>query len=127
MKIAKQLLQALLLYGIFLVGGWLQNTLHIPLSGSIIGLLLLWIALSLKIIHLKWVESGAYLFLSLLPLFFIPATVGVMNFGPFFMGKGIVLIPITIISTFMTLWIASFVSQSIAKHTVKRKEESECN
>lgn len=127
MKIVKQLAQALLLYGFFLAGSWLRNVLHIPLPGSILGLLLVWAALSLNILPLRWIESGAYLFLSVLPLFFIPATVGVMNYGHVFTGKGFLLIPITIISTFITMWVASFVTQSIAKRREKREEESECS
>ncbi|CAM3238591.1 CidA/LrgA family protein [Filibacter tadaridae] len=127
MRFIKQLSQVLILYGFFLVGGWLQSGLHIPLPGSILGLLLLWAALSLKVVSLKWVESGAYLFLSVLPVFFLPATVGVMNYGHVFTGKGFFLIPITIGSTFMTMWIASFVSQAIARRTEKRRAGSKCS
>lgn len=76
MKYIKIVLQVLLLYGLVLVGGWLRNFFHIPLPGSIIGLLLLWAALSLKIIRLQWIEKGSYFLLSFIPLFLLPATVG---------------------------------------------------
>ncbi|WP_317935308.1 CidA/LrgA family protein [Sporosarcina aquimarina] len=127
MTIFIKLIQIAVLYSFYMIGNWLHETLHIPLPGSIIGLLLVLGALSTKILNLKWIESGAYSLLSVLPIFFIPATVAVMNYGHFFSGKGSLLIPITIISTFLTMGVASFVSQSVAKRMDKRKAGSECS
>lgn len=115
-------LQVLILYGIFLLGEFLQRFFELPLPGSIIGLLVLWLALLLKVFPLKWIESGSYFLLSYLPLYFIPATVGVMDYGHVFLGKGFLLIPITIISTFLTLWLSGVTSQYLAK----RKEQVSC-
>ena len=100
MKYVKIVLQIIVLYGFVLMGNWLQDLLHLPLPGSIIGLLVLLAALSLKVFQLEWIESGSYFLLSYLPLYFIPATVGVMNYGHVFAGKGFLLIPITIIARF---------------------------
>jgi holin-like protein len=122
MKFLIIFLQVLILYGIFLLGEFLQRFFDLPLPGSIIGLLVLWLALLLKIFPLKWIESGSYFLLSYLPLYFIPATVGVMEYGHVFLGKGFLLIPITIISTFLTLWLSGVTSQYIAK----RKERVSC-
>ncbi|MCM3757312.1 CidA/LrgA family holin-like protein [Sporosarcina aquimarina] len=127
MNILIRLIQIVFLYGFYVAGSWLHDLLHIPLPGSIIGLLLLWGALSTKLLSLKWIETGGHSLLSVLPIFFIPATVAVMNYGHFFAGKGFLLIPITILSTFITMGIASFVSQRIAKQLDKRKESSKCN
>ncbi|MFS0576901.1 CidA/LrgA family holin-like protein [Sporosarcina sp. 179-K 3D1 HS] len=126
MKLVKYALQIFILFAFFSIGKGLQSVLHIPLPGSILGLLLLWIALMLKLIPLKWVEGGSYLFLSVLPIFFIPATVGVMNFGSFFLSREVVLIPITIITTFLTMWVAGFVGQTIATRMANRKDETQC-
>lgn len=127
MNLFTKLLQIIVLYCFYIVGSWLQESLHIPLPGSIIGLLLMLIALSTNLLSLKWIESGAYSLLSVLPIFFLPATIAVMNYGQFFSGKGILLVPITIISTFLTMGIASYVSQSVAKRIDKRKAGSECS
>ncbi|PID16721.1 hypothetical protein CSV63_02205 [Sporosarcina sp. P34] len=121
MKIVITLLQAGFLYILFLTGKFLHEKLSIPLPGSIIGLLLLWGLLSIKIIPLRWVEKGAYVFLSTLPLYLIPATVGVMDYGHVFAGKGSLLILITIGSTFITMVVASLVSQFMAKRNVKEE------
>lgn len=121
MKFIKTAFQILLLYGIFLTGSWLTTVLHLPLPGSIVGLLLLWVALLLKILRLEWVESGGHVFLSYLPLFFVPAMVGVMDYGSIFVGKGFLLIPITIISTFFTMGVSGLTSQFIVRQADKRK------
>lgn len=126
MKYIKLIGQVLLLYGFVLVGGWLRHFFHIPLPGSIIGLLLLWAALSFKIIRLDLVEKGSYFLLSFIPLFLLPATVGGMNYGYIFTGKGFLLIPITMISTFLTMWISGYTSQFIARKSAERKEEATC-
>ncbi|PIC63193.1 hypothetical protein CSV79_13025 [Sporosarcina sp. P13] len=121
MYIVKTLIQVIVLYGFFMLGSFLRETLSIPLPGSIIGLLLLWALLSFRVIPLRFVEKGAYVFLSTLPLYMIPATVGVMNYGYVFVGKGWLLIVITIGSTFITMAVASLVSQSIAKRQMKNE------
>jgi holin-like protein len=122
-KYIKIVVQVLLLYGFVLIGNCLQSFFHVPLPGSIIGLLLLWAALALKIIRLQWIESGSYILLSFIPLFLLPATVGGMEYGHIFTGKGFLLIPITMISTFLTMWISGYTSQFIARKSAKRKVE----
>ncbi|WP_203246508.1 CidA/LrgA family holin-like protein [Sporosarcina beigongshangi] len=126
MKYVKIIAQVILLYSFVLVGNWLQSFFHIPLPGSIIGLLLLWAALSLKIFRLHWIETGSYFLLSFIPLFLLPATVGGMDYGHIFKGKGFLLIPITIISTFLTMWISGYTSQFIARKAAKRRGEVPC-
>ncbi|WP_153732981.1 CidA/LrgA family holin-like protein [Sporosarcina obsidiansis] len=123
MKIVKILVQVAFLYLFFMLGQFLRDWLSIPLPGSIIGLLILWGLLSFKIVPLRWVENGAYVFLSTLPLYLIPATVGVMNYGYVFKGKGIWLIIITIGSTFITMAVASLVSQWMAKRKLDNEVE----
>lgn len=126
MKYVKISAQVLVLYGFMLVGGWLRNFFQIPLPGSIIGLLLLWAAMSLKIIRLEWIEKGSYFLLSFIPLFLLPATVGGMDYGHIFTGKGFLLIPITMISTFLTMWISGYTTQFIARKSAERKGEVPC-
>ncbi|PID22881.1 hypothetical protein CSV61_00025 [Sporosarcina sp. P3] len=121
MKISITLLQVGFLYILFLAGEFLRAKLSIPLPGSIIGLLVLWGLLSIRVIPLRWVEKGAYVFLSTLPLYLIPATVGVMDYGHVFAGKGSLLILITIGSTLITMVVASLVSQAMAKRHVKEE------
>ncbi len=73
---------------IFLYRGAVQQFFHLPIPGSIIGLILLIICLSVKIIPVKMIEDGAGFLLSFLPLLFIPAMTGVINYPSLFSASG---------------------------------------
>ncbi len=120
MKLIYTSFHLLAIVGFYLLGEKLQDLLNIPLPGSIIGFLILFTALMLKIYRLEWIESGAHFVLAFLPLYFVPATVGVIEYGYLFSGKGIVLIPIVMVSTFLTMASAGWVSQ----YAAARKERS---
>lgn len=123
MKFVRIVLQLLVLYGFLLIGEAIQSVLNLPMPGSIIGFLLLFAVLLLKIYPLEWIDAGATFLLSFLSLYFIPATVGVVEYGPLFSGKGVLLLPIVIISTLLTMAAAGLASQSIANRNSSRKEE----
>src|SRR5699024_10573286 len=72
---------------------------NLSVPGSVIGLLLLFILLISNVLKVEWIEEGAQFFVNNLVFFFIPATVGVMNYFDLFKGKGILLILIVLIST----------------------------
>jgi len=118
--------QVMFIFGFFFLGDWLHVFLNLPLPGSIIGLLLLLALLFLRILPLGWIETGANFLLSYLPLFLIPATVGAINYGHVFAGKGSLLILLVIISTLITMAISSHTSQFLARRFDKRKEKLSC-
>ncbi|WP_349408208.1 CidA/LrgA family protein [Pseudalkalibacillus sp. SCS-8] len=102
-KIVIGTLQVLLLYAIYLVGIGIQNVFNLPIPGSIIGMLVLFSLLVTNLFPLKWVQEGCQFLLAHLPLFFIPVTVGVMEFGHVFQGRGLLLIPVVILSTLLVM------------------------
>ena len=65
-----------LLMGFAALGEGLARWLGLPLPGSVIGLLLLWLALGLGAVRLSWLEGAADHLLGVLGLLFVPATVG---------------------------------------------------
>ena len=78
MNIIRIIIQIAILYVFLLIGNVAHTYLHIPLPGSIIGLLLLFLALSQKIFSVKWIEQGASFLLAFLPLLFVPTLVGII-------------------------------------------------
>ncbi|ADV67022.1 CidA/LrgA family protein [Deinococcus maricopensis] len=62
------------------LGQVVSGVLPLPLPGSVVGLLLLWGALSAGWVRLPWVEDTADGLLGVLSLLFVPATVGVVAF-----------------------------------------------
>lgn len=123
MKFLIIFIQLIVLYGFYLTGEWLRGSFNLPLPGSIIGFLLLFAALLLKIYPLRWIESGAQFLLAFLSLYFIPATVGVMQYGDVFTGKGLWLIVIVMASTLLTMAVSALLSQ----WTSRRSAEKEAN
>jgi holin-like protein len=122
MKFLLVFIQLAVLYGFYLLGEWLREFLDLPLPGSIIGFLLLFAALLLKIYPLKWIESGAHFLLAFLSLYFIPATVGVINYWDIFIGKGVWLLVIAVFSTLLTMAVSALLSQRTARFAGQREE-----
>lgn len=111
------------LYALYMIGSFIQQLLHIPIPGSMIGMLLLFLLLMTGIVKEKWVARGANMLLSHLTLLFIPATVGVMDYVELFSGKGIWSVVIVIVSTMMVMVFAGFIGQWAQTREQKRVRE----
>ncbi|HSI66078.1 MAG TPA: CidA/LrgA family protein [Planococcus sp. (in: firmicutes)] len=122
MKYLLILLQLIPIYLFFFAGEWLRAIFDLPMPGSIVGFVLLFTALAFKIYPLRWIESGARMLLAFLPLYFIPATVGIVDYGNLFAGWGIWLIPIVAVSTLLTMASAGLVSQFMAESSTKEED-----
>lgn len=120
MKWLKTVLQVAVLYLVYEIGVWIQTTLDLFIPGSVIGLILLFLLLMTKMYPVKWIENGSKLMNRHLVLFFIPATVGIMNHYRLFAGKGILLIGIVIVSTVCVMSASGLVSQKLAEERTKR-------
>ena len=121
-RLAILLSQIVALFIFSYVGDWISSFLKLPIPGSIVGLLLLFLCLYFKIIPETFIKDGAGFILVMLPLFFIPATVGIIQYPNFLSGKGIILIGIVMISTFLTMIVSGYSSQLVEKK-MKEKEE----
>lgn len=112
-KLLLTVVQIGILYLFYRIGVFIQHTFHLFIPGSIIGMLLFFMLLMVwKPFH-RFIEKGAGFFLSHLPIFFIPATVGVMEYFDLFKGSGIWLIVITIFSTLLVLIVSALTSRFI--------------
>lgn len=81
------------------------------MPGSLIGRLTLFLLLSTCILPLKWFEKGAEKLLVFLPLFLIPSTTGLMEFGSFLFGNGSIIFLLVVASTVVTLIVSGYISQ----------------
>lgn len=122
MKIIKIIIQVLILYAFSMLGNFLQSFLHLPISGSIIGLFLLLGALLFNIIPVRAIKQGSEFLLLFLTLFFVPAAIGIINYPSLFSGKGAIVIMVVIASTIITMIIVGRMSQFIESNIQKRKE-----
>jgi holin-like protein len=124
MKYVKMSLQIFCLYIIYRIGVMIQSLADLPIPGSIIGMILLFGALYFKVVKREWFLLGSTLLLKQLPLFFIPATVGVIEYLDLFKGSGLITIGIALISTVVVMIVSSFMSDSLlAKGTEVSKDK----
>ena len=115
LNFAKIVIQIGILFGIYSIGVWIQQYFKLFIPGSVIGLVLMFTLLSRGILNVIWFVIGARFMFNLLVLFFIPATVGILNYYDLFKGKGILLILITIVSTLFVMVGSGVTSQMLGK------------
>ena len=115
MKILKGLIHIGFLFGLLYIGNWIQASLSLSIPGSVIGMLLLFVLLKSGIIKLEWIKEGTSFILRNLTLFFIPVTIGFINYLELFSGRGIYLLLIAILSTAIVMGVSGIVSQRLAK------------
>lgn len=73
-----------------------------------VGLILLLIALSLKIVKLEWVEKGGNWLLAELILFFIPSAVGIVNYDEIVSWQGAKTVLLIGLSTFIVIGVTAY-------------------
>ncbi|MBN2646086.1 MAG: CidA/LrgA family protein [Desulfuromonadaceae bacterium] len=101
----------LLLQGL---GELLAQALHLPLPGSVIGMILLLLGLRAGLIRVEWVKDAAELLLSHLSLLFVPAGVGVMLYFDLIAGQWWPLTIATVGSTFVVLAVTGWTTKLLS-------------
>lgn len=121
-KIALGLLQVAGLTVFSLLVNGLTSLLHIPLPGSIIGMILLFLLLESGVIRMNWVEAGASWLLAELLLFFIPSAIGVMNYSKLLESFGLQVLAVVLVGTFAVMASSGLLTGMIYK--VKERRSS---
>jgi holin-like protein len=121
-KIALGLLQVAGLTVFSLLVNALTSFLHIPLPGSIIGMILLFLLLESGVIRLNWVEAGASWLLAELLLFFIPSAIGVMKYSKLLEADGLQVLAVVLVGTFTVMASSGLLTGAIYK--VKERRSS---
>ena len=88
----------LLSLGMDQLAAWLN--IGIP---GILGIVVVFILLETKVLRLEWIELGANWSLAELPLFFIPAAVGIMKYFPMLEAEGLQILAVVLFSTVIVM------------------------
>lgn len=83
----------------FLLLGVLLHHSGVPIPGGVAGLLIFYLAMSVGLVKLRWVERTASLLLHHMTLLFVPLTVGLMDIGPVLSRQALAIIASLIVST----------------------------
>ncbi|WP_251442054.1 CidA/LrgA family protein [Veillonella intestinalis] len=114
-RVAMVVGQILLLALIGVLGGYLKDWLQLPLPGTLVGMILLFLLLCSGIIKLNWVEQGAAVLIGELLLFFIPSAIGIIQYTQLFGSTGAMLLGVIVTSIITLLVSVTVITLSIMK------------
>ncbi|SDD57929.1 holin-like protein [Paenibacillus sp. UNCCL117] len=98
----------------------LAALLRLPLPGSILGLLLVFLLLQLKLIRLEWIDLGAKWLLAEMLLFFIPPAAGMLEYKSLLLVNGPRMLLVVVCSTVIVMSCTGLFSEHFAKIKERR-------
>lgn len=121
LKIAGQIF---LLWLIYYLSTGIVRYFHIPLPGSVLGMIVLFILLSAGVIKEQWLTAAVNPLLKHLSFFFIPIAVELMQWGDLFLKQGYLLFLPLVVSTLVALLATGGIVELLTKRDRKTKEYS---
>ena len=122
MKFVKQLL---IILSISFIAEVMEYFIPLPVAASIYGLVLMLVGLVTGLIPLKEVEDAADFLVEIMPIMFIPATVGIMTSIEALKQMLVPLCVISIVSTVLVFGVTGRVTQGIIRRGGKTETQEE--
>ena len=120
-----------ILYIMLYLGNLIAHYVPAGVPGSIWGLLLLFLGLTTRLIHLDWIYLGASLLIRFMAVLFVPVSVGIIKYSDLLIEQvNILLIP-NVVSTCITLVVMGLLGNHLfhlqsfthkRKKVIKRRE-----
>ncbi len=107
----KYLSQFLILLGFSLAGEALQRLIPLPIPASVYGIVLLFAALSFKIVKVEQVKEAGGFLRSILPILFVPPAVGILEDWALLRGALAPIVLLVLASTLLTFGISGRITQ----------------
>lgn len=117
----KYIIQAGIIATISFIGELLHFFVPLPIPASVYGMVILFVLLCLKVIKLPQVEDVANWLLSVMPIFFIAPSVGIINSFDSIKGQVLPLVFICFISTIVVTALTGLVAQGIIRLQNKKR------
>ncbi len=121
----KYIKQFAIILSISLIAELMEYLIPIPVAASIYGLVLMLIGLLTKLIPLEKVEDAADFLVEIMPIMFVPPTVGIMTSVDALKEMLVPLCIISIVSTILVMVVTGRVSQKIIRGNQKDEEGKE--
>lgn len=118
----KYIIQFLIIIAFSFLGEVFHFLISLPIPASIYGILLLFTALMMKWIKVNQVREVSALLISVMPMMFIPAAVGLIDSWSIIKSHLLTYIIVTVISTFIVMATSGFVTQHIIRKDKKKGE-----
>lgn len=123
MQIIRLLTQILILFIFYFIGDLIVTLLNLKFPGSIVGLVLLWTCLYFKWLDVRYVADGASILITYLTLFFIPSTVGIVQYPELLTRSGALLLVAVFVSSIFAFVFTGKLSQLLEKIEEKKGAE----
>ena len=117
----KYIIQFEIILAISLIGELLNRVIPLPVPASIYGMIILFTALCTGIIKLSAVKEVGMFLVSIMPMMFIPASVGLIESWGIMQNFLTAIIVISLVSTLFVVAVTGHVTQFIINR--KRKED----
>lgn len=111
----KYLFQAAVIMLVTLVGELLNIIIPLPVPASIYGLIIMLICLKLRVIKLEQVEGTGGFLLEIMPVLFVPASVGLIVAWGKLQEMMLPFLVITVVTTFLVMGATGWVAQLTMK------------
>ncbi|MCI8535068.1 MAG: CidA/LrgA family protein [Hungatella sp.] len=121
----KYVKQSSIIFGITMAGELLYTLLPLPVPAGVYGLFLLLAGLCTGIIKLEHIEETGNFLLEIMPLMFIPVTVGLIENYDLMKAVAIPLIVISIVSTVIVMAVTGKITEVLIAVTGKKEKHHE--
>ena len=106
--------EAIIIFGIYLLGVLITDITGVPIPGNVIGMVILFLLLYLKVIKVEQISTISNFFLEHLAFFFIPAGVGLISSFSVIKNIWLQLLIVCFVTTAITMICTGLVVQKIA-------------
>ncbi len=121
----KYLKQILIVLGISLLGEVLKELIPLPISASVYGLVLMFLALEFKIIKVEHVKETSNFLIEIMPFLFLPAAVGLMDTWDILKQDLVAYVVITVVTTYLVMYVAGKATQVVMKRKQSSSEQED--
>lgn len=113
-------LQIAALFGLSGIGTLISRWTHMPVPGSIWGLVILFLLLQFRIVKIHWIAKGGDWLIREMLLFFIPSSVGVMSYGSLLLHEGLQIVLTIVASTAIVMLTTGAIAERMWKWRQRR-------
>lgn len=111
----KYLKQLSILFAFTFISEILNRIIPLPIPASIYGLVFLFLCLEFKIIKIDQIKDTADFLLAILPIMFVPSSVGFIKALPLMKKYGIQFLIIGVSTTFLVMIVSGLITQLILR------------
>ena len=121
----KYLKQLSILFAFTFISEILNKIIPLPIPASIYGLVFLFLCLEFKIIKIDQIKDTADFLLAILPIMFVPSSVGFIKALPLMKKYGIQFLIIGVSTTFLVMIVSGLITQLILR--IKKRFNKKSN